>query len=144
VGLVAVALAVEETDTMDDQRFDAITRFFAGGMPRRAALKAFLGAGVAAVATQSVVRRLSANTCDECGGDCTARGNTCTEPDECCGSDVCYFAECVACLEEGNTQCRSGKQDCCPGLSCRDADRGFTCLPDKNPDKKHKKKHKKH
>jgi hypothetical protein len=130
---------------MDDQRFDAITRFFASGMARRGALKTLLGVGAAAVSTQSIIQQLSANTCDECGGDCTARGDTCSHPDECCGTDVCLFTECTACLEEGNNSCQLGAQQCCPGLSCRSEGPGVSCQPDKNPDDdERKKKHKKH
>ena len=128
---------------MDDQRFDAIAKFFAAAMPRRGALKTLVSAGVATVATQSVMRQLSANTCDECGHDCMARGGTCGDNDECCGSDVCLFTECTACLESGNDSCQLGAQQCCPGLTCRSEGSGVSCQPDKNPDKKHKKKHKK-
>jgi hypothetical protein len=140
-----VAPGIKETADMDDQRIDTITRYYAGGMPRRGALKTLLGAGVAAVTTQSVVQRLSANMCDECGGDCTARGGTCGSNDECCGTDVCLFTECSACLERGNDSCQLGAQQCCSGLSCRSEGPGVSCQPDKNPDDDHgKKKHKKH
>jgi hypothetical protein len=128
---------------MDSQRFDAIARLFAGGMPRRGAVKTLLGVGAAAIATQSAVQRLRANTCDDCGGNCTPRGEACDTHDDCCGSDTCIVQECAACLEDGNTSCLQGAGECCPGLTCRDEGPGFSCQSDKNPDKKHKKKHKK-
>src|SRR4051812_18859708 len=99
-------------------------------MPRRGALKTLLGAAVATVATRTVVQRLSANTCDECGGDCTPRGEGCATHDDCCGSDTCIFRECAACLEHGNSTCLRGADECCPGLTCRDEGPCFSCQPD--------------
>jgi hypothetical protein len=131
---------------MDGQRIDAWARALASGLPRRDALKAVLGAGLATVVTRASLGPLSANTCDECGGDCTSRGGTCGGHDECCGTDVCLFTECTACLQHGDNACRLGAHDCCPGLSCRSEGPGVSCQPDKNDDdeERKKKKHKKH
>jgi hypothetical protein len=127
---------------MDDRRFDSLTRSVASGLERRGALKAVLAAAIAAAAIGPSLRRVLADTCSDCGGDCTARGNTCGSTEECCGTDVCLFAECVPCLTKGDDSCRRGQGDCCPGLSCRDDGPKVSCQPDKNPGKSHG-KHKK-
>ncbi len=90
---------------MDDQRFDAITRMLANGLPRRGALKALASLSVVGAATRASVPEASA---DGNFGDHCDKSTPCKKP------LVCINLECDHCRESGD--CQQGW--CCEGYTC--------------------------
>jgi hypothetical protein len=98
----------QEMFTMDGQRFDAWTRTLASGLPRRAALRALAGFGIATAATHSALGEAAA--CSPIGEDCSkdmpccdgasCKGGTCSEcevdpqTNECVNSAKCEAKDC--------------------------------------------------
>lgn len=123
---------------MDASRFDTFARVLASGKPRRDALRALAGAGVAL----AVAPPVSADDMQ-----CSHFENACDEHTKCCSPYVCINKICLDCIKAGDTFCQSSSQ-CCAKSTC---DHG-TCVKDENAEcegrgckkKKHKKKKKKH
>jgi hypothetical protein len=123
---------------MDGPRFDAWTRLLARGIPRRRALKALAGVGVAGVGVRAVVHEAEA-----CQGD----NGSCEKRSECCDPLACVFSTCQTCIGL-NDRCRSS-EECCKDLTCNGHNNctkgeGGARSDGTGCKKKHKKKHKKH
>ena len=85
---------------MDGSRFDRIARALAPGLPRRAAVKAFAGSGVAAVGARLGFEETAAGKKKRC----RKRRKSCGGRKKCCGQ---------------NTACRSYPTQTCATLSGR-------------------------
>jgi len=116
---------------MDQQQFDAVTRSMSTPASRRTGLKALvgglLGAGVAAVATQTDAKRKRDKCPDNrrCGGECCRAGFGCVLGECQMTQNWCYSE---------NQQCNSSLSydDCCSGYKCfnnvcRKAQLGESC-----------------
>jgi hypothetical protein len=90
---------------MDNQRFDALTRVFAGGLPRRGVLRTLAATAIAGAVSRSAVSRTSA---DGNLGDHCNKKNPCKDP------LVCINTECDNCVKSGD--CHDGW--CCKGYRC--------------------------
>lgn len=95
---------------MDGQRFDALTRRLGRELPRRAALRAFFGAGAVVAATRVVTQEAVA--CTEFGLPCSTSAECCDPQHHACLSghptSVCGICK------KADEAC-STNQECCSG-----------------------------
>lgn len=111
---------------MDGRRFDAWTRLLARGLPRRRAVKAIAGAGLAGIATRAVIHEAEA---------CLEDGQFCTDDNECC--EFCIGFSCGPCVPKGGHGC-ANDNDCCGGKAeCKN---GVCKKPPKRTSRRRRKK----
>jgi hypothetical protein len=104
--------------TMDDRRFDALTRALRGGLPRRRALQSL----AAAALSGSAVRAGRVSAGDK--HDCEHFEGVCRKRDDCCVKEglACINRVCLTCIPE-HGQCNHNAQwgnECCGGHKCTD------------------------
>jgi hypothetical protein len=93
------------------ERFDALTRLFAGSMSRRQAMKLALGGTLGTVGVLALQQGTAIAECDAAA--CAATGGTCC-PATTFGAAFCSPAGTTCC---GALACTDTLQICCPGTS---------------------------
>jgi hypothetical protein len=127
-GALDVALAaIQQGDSMDNCRFDNLTREIATRADRRTALKALAG-GIAALAT---LVRVELGLAQEVGiqADCTFNGNACRRDSQCCSLNCNRRNRCKCAGAGARCQTDAG---CCTGY-CRGATPTCRCIPNDSP-----------